>query len=372
MTRTLRRRALCIEQARSGPLYLFTLRADEIRQVADVARVNRSQANELIGYQRREIRNHVNEILEYLNGDDVLFPNALILALTSDFAFKRSRGPDNEDGLAKAGVLEIPIPDDGFPRPAFIVDGQQRAKALAVAERHDFPVPISAFVAESVALQRDQFLRVNNAKPLPRGLVEELLPAALTPLPANLAPKRIPAELCELLDTEQDSPFHGLIKRPSKSRTRVAVVAAGSVIDMLHDSLNSPGGCLFPFRNLATGESDFDRIWMTLTTYWSGVRDTFPDAWGMPPSQSRLMHGAGIRAMGRLMDKVMVSVDLESDAATATVCVSLAHVAPFCRWTAGSWEELRLKWNEIENTPRHHKLLSNYLIRAYFNMRLGQ
>lgn len=369
MTEILRRRALCIEQALSGPLYLFVLRADEIRQVADIARVNRSQANELIGYQRREIRDHVNEILEYLNSDDVLFPNALILALTTDFAFKRSRGPDNDDGLARAGVLEIPIPEDGMPRPAFIVDGQQRAKALAVAERPDFPVPISAFVAESIALQRDQFLRVNNAKPLPRGLVEELLPAALTPLPPNLALKRIPAELCELLDTEPDSPFHGLIKRPSKSGSKTGVIAGGSVIEMLQDSLNSPGGCLFPLRNLATGESDFDRIWIVLTTYWSAVRETFTDAWALPPSKSRLMHGAGIRAMGRLMDKVMVSVDPEDDFAVNTVRESLTRVAPFCRWTSGTWDELRLKWDEVENTPRHHRLLSNYLIRAYFNVR---
>lgn len=372
MTKILRRRALCIEQALSGPLYLFALRADEIRQVADIARVNRSQANELIGYQRREIRDHVNEILEYLNSDDVLFPNALILALTTEFAFKRSRGPDNHDGLARAGVLEIPIPDDGLPRPAFIVDGQQRAKALAVADRHDYPVPISAFVAESVALQRDQFLRVNNAKPLPRGLVEELLPAALTPLPANLAHKRIPAELCELLDTEQDSPFHGLIKRPSKSGISTGVVTAGSIIEMLQDSLNSPGGCLFPLRNLATGESDFDRMWIALTTYWSAVRETFAEAWALPPSRSRLMHGAGIRAMGRLMDKVMVSVDLEDESAFDIVSEALAQVAPFCRWTSGTWDDLRLNWNEIENTPRHHKLLSNYLIRTYFNVRWAE
>lgn len=372
MVMILRRRALCIEQALSGPLYLFALRADEVRQVADIARVNRSQANELIGYQRREIRDHVNEIVEYLNSADVLFPNALIMALTTDFAFKRSRGPDNEDGLARAGILEIPIPDDGLPRLAFIVDGQQRAKALAVAERHDFPVPISAFVAESIALQRDQFLRVNNAKPLPRGLVEELLPAALTPLPANLALKRIPAELCELLDTEKDSPFHGLIKRPSKSGLRTGVIAAGSVIEMLQDSLNSPGGCLFPLRNLATGESDFDRIWIMLTTYWSGVRQTFAEAWGLPPDQSRLMHGAGIRAMGRLMDKVMVSVDLEDESTSEYVYEALAHVAPFCRWTSGTWDDLGIKWNEVENTPRHHKLLANYLIRAYISIRLAE
>ena len=366
----IRRRALCIEQAKSGPLYLFTLRADEVMQVAEVARVNRLKTDELIGYQRREVRQHILEIREYLNGDDVLFPNSLILAISPEVVFRRSRGPQNDDGLAKAGMLEIPIPAEGDPKPAFIVDGQQRARALAEAERRDFPVPVSAFVAETVAIQRDQFLRVNNAKPLPRGLVEELLPVALTPFPAKLAAKKIPAELCELLDTDPGSPFYGLIKRPSKHRRSSAVVAAASVIEMIQESLSSPGGCLFPHRNLATSETDFDAIWTTLTVYWSAVRDTFPEAWGRPPHESRLMHGAGIRAMGRLMDKIMVSVDPADSGSIITACESLERIAPYCRWSEGCWEELRLNWNEVENTARHHKLLANYLIRTYFRTRV--
>ena len=72
--KVLRRRALCIEQTKSGPLYLFTLRADEIFEVAEVTRINRSRSNELIGYQRAEVRQHVEDILEYLNGDDVSVP----------------------------------------------------------------------------------------------------------------------------------------------------------------------------------------------------------------------------------------------------------------------------------------------------------
>ena len=74
--KVLRRRALCIEQTKSGPLYLLTLRADEIFEVAEVTRINRSRSNELIGYQRAEVRQHVEDILEYLNGDVVLFPNS--------------------------------------------------------------------------------------------------------------------------------------------------------------------------------------------------------------------------------------------------------------------------------------------------------
>lgn len=363
--RVLRRRALCIEQTKSGPLYLFTLRADEIFDVAEVTRINRAKSNELIGYQRAEVRRHVDDILEYLNGDDVLFPNSLILALSPNVRFRRSRGPDNDDGLAKAGLLEIPLPSDGA-RPAWIVDGQQRALALARAQRRDLPVPISAFVAETVGQQRDQFLRINNAKPLPRGLVAELLPEVSIPLPRSLASKQVPSAICGLLNDQPDSPFQGLIRRASTHRGSGAVITDTSVIVMLRESMTSASGCLFPYRNLATGETDFESIWRIVVTYWSAVHDAFPDAWGIPPEQSRLMHGVGIRAMGRLMDKVMGSVHPADPELPAHAAAAMKRIAPSCNWTSGTWDELSVQWNDVENTTRNQRLLANLLVRLYF------
>ena len=87
-------------------------------------------------------------------------------------------------------------------------------------------------------------------------------------------------------------------------------------------------GCLFQYRNLSSGETDSTRIWLTLVTYWTAVRDTFPEAWGKPPAKSRLMHGAGIRAMGRLMDRVMSVVDPSRPEAAEAVRKDLAQLAP--------------------------------------------
>lgn len=364
--RVLRRRALCIEQTKSGPLYLLTLRADEIFEVAEVTRINRSRSDELIGYQRAEVRQHVGDILEYLNGDDVLFPNSLILALSANVRFRRSRGPENSDGLAKAGILEIPLPADGGPKPAWIVDGQQRALALSRAQRRDFPVPVSAFVAETISQQRDQFLRINNAKPLPRGLVAELLPEVSVPLPRALAAKQVPSEICGLLNTDPGSPFRGLIRRASSPRGSGAVITDTSLIEMLRESITSPAGCLFPYRNLATGETDFDAIWLTIVLYWGAVKEAFPEAWGRPPEQSRLMHGVGIRAMGRLMDKVMGAVRVDDPSVGSHVANAMAIIAPHCHWTSGSWDELGLQWSDVENTNRNQRLLANFLVRRYF------
>jgi hypothetical protein len=136
---------------------------------------------------------------------------------------------------------------------------------------------------------------------------------------------------------------------------------------MLEESLTSPMGCLFPYRNVATGELDVDGVRDVLFTYWNAVRDTFPEAWGLPPTQSRLMHSAGIRAMGRLMDRVMGAAGQDERRTIKAVMRELDRIQQFCRWTAGAWEEIGgLRWNEIQNVPAHIRMLSKYLVERYY------
>lgn len=362
---TLKRRALRIAQNMDHALFLFTLTGEELLQVAEISRIARGESSKLIGYQRPEVRRHIQEIVTYLDGDEVLFPNSIILALSSSCRFTSSRGPKVSDGFSTSGTLEIPLPGIDEFKPGWIVDGQQRAIALSRSRRKDFPVPVSAFITDAIDLQRDQFLRVNNTKPLPRGLVTELLPEVAVEISPRLSARKIPSELATLLNSESSSPFRGLIRRPSTptEEKQRAVIADTSITKMLQESISS--GCLFPYRNIATGETDFSGIWDVLTIYWKAVQETFPEAWGLPPQQSRLMHGVGIRAMGRLMDKMMSAVDPTHKDASRIVKGDLALIAPFCRWTEGTWEALNLRWNDLENTSKDIKVLSNYLMRTY-------
>jgi DGQHR domain-containing protein len=369
----LRKSALRLQQNRRHPLYLLSLTPEEISAVSDVARLTRSDGGELLGYQRGEVRRHIQDIMAYLNSEDILFPNSIIIAFSSQVSFRATRGAENGDELAKVGRLTIPLANGTGVKPGWIVDGQQRVTALLQSRRAGWPVPVNAFVADDVELQRDQFLRVNNTRPLPRGLILELLPEVSSPLPRALSSRKLPSALCDLLNREPASPFRGLIRRASTSAAarKGAVVADASVIEMLEESLTTPAGCLFPYHNLTTAEIDTDSIWAILLTYWSAVRSTFPDAWGKPPAQSRLMHGAGIRAMGRLMDRMIAGFHPREANLRATLEQELRKVAPKCRWTSGRWEELELDWREIQNVPRHTRLLSSFLVRAYLQTRGG-
>lgn len=363
--------ALRLEQHSKHPLYQFSLTGAELLAVADISRVGRDDAGGLLGYQREEVQRHVRDIAGYLDGEDVLFPNSIILALSSAVAFRPAQ--EAPQGGVAAGMLEIPVPAEGGPKPAWIVDGQQRALALSRSRRRDWPVPVNGFVADDVEVQRDQFLRVNNSRPLPRGLIIELLPGTSAAPPRGLGTRRLPSTLCDLLSRDPASPFFGLIRRPSTpaARRKAAVVADTGVVKMLEESLTTPSGCLFPFHNLSSGETDFDTLWRVLLAYWSAVRAVFPEAWGRPPAASRLMHGTGIRAMGRLMDRVMSAFDPKDPRLAARAEDEVRIVAPACRWTAGRWDEIGLTWNEVQNVPRHLRLVSNFLVRAYLHGRGG-
>ena len=355
--------------ARQGDkdLYSFFMPGRDITRLADIIRVSRDESDALKGFQRKEIRNHVRSIVQYLNQMNVLFPNAITLAFSPEVHFTQSRGP-TPPGLAakaQAGLLSIPVREEG-ERVGWIVDGQQRSLALAESKNSALAVPVVAFISSNLQLNREQFILMNKARPLPGRLINELLPeTGDILLPKDLASRRIPSELCNYLAREKQSPFHGLIRRVSdSSKSSTAVVIDTAIVKMIRNSINSPLGALAPYKSAGDQKADLQAMFQILCNYWSAVKAVFPDAWGLPPTKSRLMHSAGIEAMGILMDKVLARHTGKRDVKEA-VKADLTKLAPHCAWTAGEWEVLNLQWNEIQNNPKHIRALSDVLVRLY-------
>jgi len=354
-------RALRTRQADKVDVYAFFVRGADIVRLADISRISRDNTDALKGFQRREIRTHVNAIAQFLESGPVLFPNAIILAISPEIEFKLARGPApaGAQDLVQSGTLSIPIRIEG-ERAAWIVDGQQRSLALSQARKVDVLVPVIAFVSADIEVQREQFILVNKARPLPPRLIDELLPEVGTLLPRDLAARKLPSELCNLLNRDPKSPFHQLIRRESEPDSTSAIVTDSAVTQSIQANLRPPLGALSLYRS--AGGSDVSAMYRALHLYWSAVRDAFPEAWGKPPAQSRLMHSAGIRAMGALMDQVLLRAEAAQSPET-DVAASLKRIAPFCRWTEGAWEGLGWSWNDVQNTGRHIKQLSEHLTR---------
>jgi DGQHR domain-containing protein len=353
-------RALKSTQGEATDVYAFFLPGSDILNVADISRIGREDG-ELKGFQREGIKSHVKAIVDFLDSGPVLFPNAIILALSPEVEFKFSRGtrPEGMLEVADSGTLTIPVRPEGR-RAAWIVDGQQRSLALARSKNKAIPVPVVAFVSPDLDIQREQFILVNQAKGLPKALINELLPEISATLPRNLAVRKLPSELVNVLNKDPKSPFAGLIRRES-NRDGQGVITDTALIEAIRLNLKPPFGALSQYKHDTDEGSDTDAMYRTLVLYWSAVRDTFPDAWGRSPSESRLMHSAGIRAMGGLMDAVMFRADASANA-EAEVRASIARLAPLCSWTSGTWDQLDLKWNEIQATPQDINRLRDHLI----------
>ncbi len=359
-------RALHTTQGEGLDVYAFFIKGGDIVQVAEISRIERDAADELKGFQRPEIRQHVKGIVDYLNQGEVLFPNAIILALAPDVKFVASRGskPTGDARVSESGTLTLPIYGEG-QRVAWIVDGQQRSIALSQAQHKDLAVPVIGFVSDKLSVQREQFILVNKAKPLPTRLINELLPeTAAFVLPRDLVARKVPAELVSTLNQDPASPFFRLVKRASDRGASEAVVTDTALLSVIKNSVSNPLGALAPFKSVGReGGADVAEMYRILTTYWSAVKAVFPDAWGKDPKQSRLMHSAGLMAMGLLMDAIYAR--LPPDPQVAVVQRELEKVASFCRWTKGTWETLGLAWNEVQNTPPHVKKLQDALVRVY-------
>lgn len=343
-------------------IYAFFIAGADLLKIAEISRVHRDAEGSLQGFQRKGIKNHVQAITDFLDQGPVLFPNSIILAISPRARFTAARGerPDGDLRVSEAGTLRIPLPLDGS-RAAWIVDGQQRSIALSQAKDKTFPVPVVAFVSEELAVHREQFILVNKAKPLDPRLINELLPEVDTLFPRDLTARKIPSLLVHRLQSSPDSPFKGLIRRLSEDQPD-AVVIDSALIKAIRLSIGGALGALAPLKAHGDAPADVDGMYRILVAYWSAAKAAFPEAWGRPTTDSRLMHSAGIEAMSLLMDRIMAraapGTDLQAHAYEA-----LSRIAPHCRWTSGRWAELQRDWNEIQNLPRDIKLLSSHLAR---------
>ena len=229
---------------------------------------------------------------------------------------------------------------------------------------NEFPICVTAFISGNSAEQREQFILVNATKPLPKGLIYELLPNTVSKLPTRLEQKRFPAILLDRLNHDSDSPLYGTIQTPT---TPTGVVKDNSVLKMLENSLSH--GALYHSRRVrAVGSADIEVMLRTLKDYWWAVRATFDDAWGLKPRQSRLMHGVGIVSMGFVMDAICDRYRSRSRPSREQFAADLRRLRAVCHWTSGEWISATFgarRWNEFQNTPRDAQLLANHLLTEY-------
>ncbi len=395
---TLELPAIAIRQNSKREIYAFAVDGKILHDFAQVSRLGRDNREKIAGYQRPEVISHIAEIRNYLESEEPMLPNAIVVAFNSRVSFVPLNNQPCCDGPVH-GHLTIPTDTDVHGSKAgWIVDGQQRAAAIRDARLDAFPVFVTGFITDNVAEQREQFILVNSTKPLPKGLIYELLPATDVQLSSHLQRRRFPAYLLDRLNYDSRSPLHLAIQTPTnpyrdlsaKSRrgfqtdvlpARARLSADGvtpaeakvqgfikdnSILRMLENSLHD--GALYRCRLQADGEMDTERILELLFSFWQAVAEVFDDAWCKPPTRSRLTHGVGIVSMGHLMDAIGDRYRSAGIPTKEQFVADLSPIAPLCSWTDGYWDfgaSTQRKWNEVQNTSKDIQMVANYLLIKY-------
>jgi DGQHR domain-containing protein len=359
----LRLNALRIEQTADVPLYVFGINGRLIPMFAAVEEANRTKEGVLSGYQRPRVKSHIAEIADYLRREGALLPNAIVVSFDSPVPFTASPGAIRSE-WGVTGTVQIAIPGANQPKPALIVDGQQRVAALAQLDgSRDLPVVVVGFHASSDEMRREQFVLVNRTRPLPRDLLNELLPHISTHLPRGWKLRRTSAAVLEILRFDKKSPFHRRI-RGLGAPADAASISQRALLNVIEKSIRR-GGILSGYEGDVPTKIELVAMANTVKVFFLGVRNVWPEAWGGSPWSSRLVHGAGIHALGVLMEDVMDDVDATRPRAVQSVTRRLKRIESRCAWTSGRWPRLRREWDEIQNTSQDKKMLADYLLAEY-------
>lgn len=350
-------------------LYAFPIDGKKIPEIASVSPASRDVDGRLSGFQRGTVPKHIADIARYIDAtDDPFIANAIVIAFTNkDVRFEPFEGkPAATEG--RAGILHVPAADEDGMAAGQIVDGQQRTMAVGKAKVDRFPLFVCAFVETDTDVLREQFVTVNATKPLPSSLINELLPG-LRHVPGKHISKVAAAALAERLAHDSDSPLRKFVKtHTGKQHSKDAPIEINSLIAPLQ-ALSKDSKSIFGSHVDESGAvNDIAAILRPLKSFWTAVREVFPDAFAKKAKSSRLTHGVGIWALMHLMDRMLdvIGVDAEVD----RIVEELQLIEEHCAWTEGQWDSLdgfsaACDWNWLQNLPDHKKLLTGFLVRKY-------
>ena len=335
--------AISPKQSSHSAVFAFSAPVSEIFQFATIDRISRDEEGNLHGFQRPQVANHIREISDYLAKDDAILPNSVVVAFIT--GVEVSPSPIN-------GISELTI-NIGDKLNGLIVDGQQRLTALSKLPNKDFEVVVSCILCPTEDELRRQFILINNTKPLPKSLIYELLPS-VDGLPPRLSSRAMASSLTERLNFDENSSIHTKIKMHTNPE---GIIQDTIIQKMVMNSLEN--GAL---RELFTQQEDMDISFQLLSDFYQAVAETFPEAWDrQTPRSSRLVHGAGIIAMGYVMEYLYFSMRARG---VEDFKEGLSLLLGRTAWTSGEWDfgDRKMRWNDLQNLNRDWIALSNYLI----------
>jgi DGQHR domain-containing protein len=376
--------AVRAQQVPGRTVLAFAAKPSEVLAIAEIERVVRETDGSLKGFQRHQVAGHIKEIRDYLSHDTALLPNAVVLAFIEGVQVQ-----EHANGTA---TLRVTVKDG--EKPGYVVDGQQRLSALAGLYKPDFQVFVTALVCEDYDEMREHFIRINSTRPLPKALIYELLPT-VDGLPDRYSSRQFAAKLVAMLnfvedtsvdagadDSRSDAPpaVSGVSeygeKPPLFERIKQHTNPTGAISDIALQKLIMNSISDGFLRGLLSEDGPHEKdAYLVINAFFEAVREVFREAWvDMTPKTSRLVHGAGIVAMGFVLELLysrsahpIERIRQRPELLRQEFIDGLRLLEGETAWTSGHWyfskEDVRA-WNGIQNTPTDISLLANHLVNT--------
>jgi DGQHR domain-containing protein len=340
---TLTYSAVCAQQSADHTVLSFAATAEEVLRFAAIERIGRDGDGLLSGFQRPQIASHIREIRDYLEKPEAVLPNPIVVAFTRGVKVERLEGD----------ICRVTISLGDKPA-GLVVDGQQRLTALSQVRGKSFKIFVSVLICNDEAELRKQFVLINNTRPLPKSLVYELLPSVVG-LPERLENRAFAADLTARLNHRGKSSLKGQIRQHTTPAGTISDTAIQRVI------MNSVNDGMM--REFLRGQDGERRCFELMSEFYCAVQNVFPTAWwGHTPQSSRLVHGAGIVAMGYVMEVLAL---LDGARAWDDFAKGLGCLDGRTAWTEGEWNfgggDVR-HWKAVQNVNKDIVTLAQYLI----------
>lgn len=275
------------------PILIFSLPASDLKTIAYY---NQREVDRNDGIQRAFNQLRSKEIAEYLNEDDAVLANNIIINLELEKnGFTLEDIYNAEEKELNIGLL-ITKSRKEHKKTAFVIDGQHRLRAFEFSNQNSFPLVVSAMIDLSLAEVAEIFVKINYyQKPVNKSLVLDLLGISKTMFPDYF----ILHNVVEKLNNDMASPFYGNVKMLGTGKGYVSQASLISAIEKykIRESLKS-------INIKPTEDVLYNLIW----NYFEAVRKSFPEFWG---EKQILSKNIGIRAMFKIMDFILKETNMK-------------------------------------------------------------
>jgi DGQHR domain-containing protein len=282
-------------------MFILNLHALKINQVDTEVYVTIMKATELLryakidfwseenpqGYQRPLLERRIAKAVNYLFFEDKIFPTSVLVNVRGKVDFMPACMIED---FVEYGILRIPANS----LPLWIVDGQHRVMAIAMAARENpqyrnYPIPVSLLTLRDRYSEMRMFYIINSRqKRIPTGLVQRHLRQTISKIGIEEVRKyevkrKVMAALAimivDILRQDPSSPWHGKIFLPTEKKKIEHIISQTSFADSIGILLNDLSLRGFDLSEINKSSGELAQL---LINYWNVLKEIFPEAFELP------------------------------------------------------------------------------------------